>query len=461
MTRNFWLLVHRWGGLLMAVPLIIVGLTGAILAFDSEVNHLVTPERYAAPQPGVPTLTLDTLAARAQALVPPEGAILMLQLGPENARAMIMPPRDMAAMTARMKGGLSLSMLIFGPGDVWKDSPFRPFMLYLDPWTGKVLDKQTTGGGLFGEGVMPFIHQLHDRLALGFFGDWVIGLIALLWTLDCFVAYYLTFPISRRREGQAVTAVQSWWSRWKPSWKIKANASTYRLNLDLHRASGLWLWPLLFVFAWSSVQFKLRPVYDVVTGAVFEYRSPREQRAQKQQQTNRQQIRLEAEKYSNHGEPLPKIGELLATARRLAGEEGLKRNINLGEPSIYLQQPGSNLVSVNFLPESAACQGESVPQCMVTVMFDARSGSLVQLTMPEQQSVMNPKLPNEPVGNFVTRWLFKLHKGQGLGLWYRILVCVSGIVIAMLSVTGVYLWWKKRRVRTSGVRSAELTVAEA
>lgn len=31
-----------------------------------------------------------------------------------------------------------------------------------------------------------------------------------------------------------------------------------------------------------------------------------------------------------------------------------------------------------------------------------------------------------------------------LGLPYRIFVYALGLVIAMLSVTGVYIWWKKR-----------------
>ena len=34
--------------------------------------------------------------------------------------------------------------------------------------------------------------------------------------------------------------------------------------LDLHRAGGLWLWAMLFVFAWSSVAFNLTPAYDAV-----------------------------------------------------------------------------------------------------------------------------------------------------------------------------------------------------
>jgi hypothetical protein len=36
---------------------------------------------------------------------------------------------------------------------------------------------------------------------------------------------------------------------------------------------------------------------------------------------------------------------------------------------------------------------------------------------------------------------FPLHSG-------RILISLMGLVVAMLSVTGVYLWWKKRRART-------------
>lgn len=38
--------------------------------------------------------------------------------------------------------------------------------------------------------------------------------------------------------------------------------------------------------------------------------------------------------------------------------------------------------------------------------------------------------------------------GQALGLPGRILVCAGGLVTALLSVTGVIIWWKKRRGRS-------------
>ena len=42
---------------------------------------------------------------------------------------------------------------------------------------------------------------------------------------------------------------------------------------------------------------------------------------------------------------------------------------------------------------------------------------------------------------------FPLHSGRILGLPGRILISLLGVVVAMLSVTGVYIWWKKHRAR--------------
>ena len=50
-------------------------------------------------------------------------------------------------------------------------------------------------------------------------------------------------------------------------------------------------------------------------------------------------------------------------------------------------------------------------------------------------------------GNTITNWLFALHMGTVFGLPYRILACALGLVVAMLSGTGVYIWWKERKSR--------------
>jgi uncharacterized iron-regulated membrane protein len=118
--------------------------------------------------------------------------------------------------------------------------------------------------GVISHGVtnlMQFIYRLHWGLALDKTGIWILGIAALLWTIDCFTSFYLTLPSRARRGGHGVAAprgpARSFWARWKPAWLVKTNASTYRLNFDLHRAGGLWLWGVLLVFAWSSVYMNL------------------------------------------------------------------------------------------------------------------------------------------------------------------------------------------------------------
>ncbi|MGH8556691.1 MAG: PepSY domain-containing protein [Methylococcales bacterium] len=83
---------------------------------------------------------------------------------------------------------------------------------HLDPYTGEELGRHQAGA--ISEGLvnlMPFIYQLHYCLALDSFGIWVLGICALVWTLDCFVAFYLTFPARRQKEEKpGVRLIEAW-----------------------------------------------------------------------------------------------------------------------------------------------------------------------------------------------------------------------------------------------------------
>ena len=69
---------------------------------------------------------------------------------------------------------------------------------------------------------------------------------------------------------------------------------------------------------------------------------------------------------------------------------------------------------------------------------------------------------NQPTGDLVDGWLKALHFATVFGLPYRIIVCAIGIIITLLSVTGIYLWWKKRKARRiSQERHAQLLEEEA
>ncbi|HEY8214175.1 MAG TPA: PepSY-associated TM helix domain-containing protein, partial [Methylocystis sp.] len=77
-----------------------------------------------------------------------------------------------------------------------------------------------------------------------------------------------------------------------------------------------------------------------------------------------------------------------------------------------------------------------------SILFDSRSGELMSLSLPTGQRS----------GTTLTTWLVELHTANLFGLPYRIFVCGMGLLTAMLSVTGVYIWWKKRAARLAHVQ---------
>jgi uncharacterized iron-regulated membrane protein len=77
------------------------------------------------------------------------------------------------------------------------------------------------------------------------------------------------------------------------------------------------------------------------------------------------------------------------------------------------------------------------------VLFSAVDGRDLGFTHPYVAS-----------GNAVSQWLSALHTGRVGGMPYRALLCLMGVIVAILSVTGVFIWWKKRGTRAPGRRRA-------
>jgi uncharacterized iron-regulated membrane protein len=48
-------------------------------------------------------------------------------------------------------------------------------------------------------------------------------------------------------------------------------------------------------------------------------------------------------------------------------------------------------------------------------------------------------------------WMSALHMAAIWGWPYRVFVALMGLVITGLSVTGIYVWWRKRRARRHGM----------
>lgn len=395
--------LHRWAGLATALFLAAAGLTGSVLAFKNELEALLNPQLF---QVAVPHGS-DTVRSLQDPFVLRE----QLQQRYPAARA------DYLGFP---QPGHSLMFFLMPRPHAISGDPIVPTrdQVFVDPYTGAVLGDRQWGvlwseGRWHAENLVPFVWRLHEALALPHpWGKWFMGAVALVWTLDCFTGLWLTLPRG-----------QPFLRKWRPAWGIKRGASAYRFTLDLHRAFGLWLWVALLVFAWSSVMLNLREaVYRPVMSTAFSFQDEARQRPP----------RLPSPRWE------PGLDWRVAHARArdslqsLASSQGFQV---LREDSLwYRPAQGAYLYRTRTSWDLRDEVGRS------DLWIDGDTGAVL-LTNFEGRGLG---------GDQVSAWLRVLHTGEIGGLAYRIAVGLVGVVVAMLSVTGIMVWARKRRARAHG-----------
>jgi uncharacterized iron-regulated membrane protein len=398
-VRAVGIVVHRYVGLAMAVFLVIAGVTGSLIVFFHELDAGLNPRLFRAPPPSTDARPLD-------------------------------PFRLREVVASRLPSGLHISNVSFEhkPGEatrVWTtvapgaDLTGVDDEYFVDPYSGKILGSRKwadLGQGM--KNLMPFFYRLHYSLALGKVGAYLFGVIALLWTIDCFIGAYLTFPLRRRKD--VPSNGRSWLARWKPSWLVRAN-KLFSFVFTWHRASGLWVWAMLLVFAWSSVGLNLKEVYNPVMKAAFSMDKRVWERLPK--------LALP------RSTPELSFREAHAVGRELMAIEAAQRGFEIHDERRlgYDAKHGT----YDYQVRSSLDISDRYPG--TTVWFDGNTGEPVAFEAPTGQAV----------GNAITSWLYHLHWGSiAAGGWlYRVFVSLMGLAITVLSVTGVWIWWKKRKSR--------------
>jgi len=394
-TRSFWTLLHRYTGLVMTVFLIIVGLTGSLLAFLQELEVVINPQ-----------WSTSVIAAK------PLDPILLL-----NTAEGFDSNNKVDGITLN-DHSVKVDVSIRQPPADAQDHGRAYNQLLLNPYTGEVLGQRNWGDLSQGSSeLMAFIYKLHYSLALDDLGLWLLGITALVWTLDCFVGFYLTLPPTKiRRPSLSSVSTKSFWQRWQPAWLIKWSASKTRITFDLHRAGGLWLWVALLVFAWSSVFMNLGSVYTPVMQAVSDYHQP---------WTEIPDL------------PQPLTNPAISWQQAYDIAQGELNKLS-AEQAVQIIQPAGFWINrakgfyVYAVKSSADIQDHGG---QTRIVIDATTGAVIMTLLGTGQYS----------GNTITTWLMALHMANVWGLPYKIFVCVLGLVIVMLSVTGVLIWWKKRR----------------
>ena len=388
MRRAHLVWLHRWIGLLIAGFLILEGLTGSLLAFRRPLERLINPQLFAACRDRSP-LDLATLAERSEAQEP-HARIDYFSVDRDQVLVRVSPRVDPATQ---------------------KPWPIDFDRVFLDPCSGLELGHRREGDIAQGRGnLLSFVYALHMNLAAGAAGYWILGVVALAWSIDCFAGLYLTLP----------GALHGFVRRWRPAWWVKVHAKPVRVNFDLHRAGGLWLWPVLFVFAWSSVMFNLNSVYAPVMSAVFDYQDPAGVFQQPWLREN----------------PNPRLHWQQAQVLGARAMEKVSR-----ERGFRIVRPFGMAYIESFGVYTYAVESDRNVQqnaWSTSVWVDGDTGDIRDVSVPS----------GEHSGNTVEVWLRALHFADlHDSAIYRIFVALAGVVVTMLSVTGIYLWWKKRRAR--------------
>lgn len=416
--RSFFLVIHRWVGLAIALFLLVAGLTGAVISWDHEIDEWLNAD-------------IMHTAGRGQLKLPLELASLVEA---SDSRAQV------SYMTLRLEVGHAAVFMVKPRVDPLTGQRYELGYdtAFVDPVSGDIMGHRDSGSiALSKRNLMSWLRHFHESLHMPAFagsdrwGYWLMGGVALLWFFDTFVATYLTLPkivFSDNRSAESEKQrPRSWFSRWKPSWMIRWGAGGYKLNFDLHRAGGLWIGALILIIAFTSFSLNLynEVFYPLMSKVSTTTPGPYQM--------------LTPAPYGTFIDPKISFAEAIEIARKEGGKLNIEYppagiwyggdypfyNISFFDPNDELGSMGMGLSNIYVSSETGEVLGAYRP------WHGTAADVFLQLQLP-------------------------LHSGRILGLSGRILMSLMGLIVVMLSVTGIVIWNKKRRARKPRPNSLRL-----
>lgn len=357
--------LHRWFGLVAAVWLLGICLSGSIIAFNEELDAWLNP---------------DLFQATAEGSVP--DAILAGQARyPDHALRFVM-------LDWNVPGLVKIGM---------RDPGGRSHEVFVDSGARHVLGARERGvNGLGPRHLVATIYRLHFEFLGGATMAWLLGLVALLWVIDHLVALGIAFTSAKR---------------WADSLRIRRGVRGHKLNFDLHRAVGLWLYPVTLMLAVSGVYFSWQKEFVTALNVM----SP---------------VTPDA---------ADRIQPPLKPAAPLAWSEAYDRLAALAAPE--------TITSFSFNERLQAWRSR---------MHDPRdlspNGMRIVWLAADGHLLDDRHETEGTAADVVLAWMFPLHSGMAFGLIGRIIVAVTGLGVAAMIVTGLLLWNRKRQARRAHAR---------
>lgn len=367
---------HRWFGLGAALWLLLLALTGSFIVFNGPFDRWINPDllRSRATGPSLPFSRLYELAAIAR----PDARIMSVALD-------------------RSPG--STAMVLLGSRPAGR--PIAPgTQMFIDPHTGRILGQRVPGDLRFDRHHLPsLIYGLHVDWLLGPWMTYFLGWVALLWIIDHVVGIVLA-------AGSAKKFVSAFLIRWR--------TKGHRRLFDLHRASGLWMFPVTLAIAVTGLSLTWYDDFAGVVGRISPLTPfPTQLRANAPTHAERRRIGIDA---------------AIAAARIKAGG---------GAPAAVAAYPDQGIYWFHFYDKRDL---DEFPGRWITV--DMATGDVVQDRHITQGSS----------GDTFMAWQLPLHSGKVFGWPGRIIIFLTGVMLCGMIITGLTIWRRKSISRT--VRSA-------
>ena len=202
--RKLLLNLHLWAGLIAALFLLLLGVSGSIVAFEDEIDRALNAKlSYVQPQ-GRP-LALEEISAKLKGTHP---GMRIEEFGlPEH-----------------LNYSLSVGLI---------DASGKSLELFVNPYTAEVLGSADQANHFANK-----VHQFHTHLLVGEIADEITG-----WS----AVFLLVLSI---------TGIILWWPRklFRLQWTaLTGQAPLKRFNYDLHNLVGASSSIILFIFAWTAI----------------------------------------------------------------------------------------------------------------------------------------------------------------------------------------------------------------
>lgn len=187
--RQFSLILHRYIGAAVGLLLIVISLTGSLLVFHKEINHILNPQLFYVTPQGE-RLSSDSVLKNVRSTYPKLTPVF-IDL-PPNAKA------------------------VYEVGLTSEDDKLT--YLYVNPYNGRFL-----GTKKWGHTLTTFIYDIHITLLAGEIGGKIVGICGFL-LLSLGITGLILWP---------------GWKKLYSGFKIRRTASKRLINYDIHKLSGI------------------------------------------------------------------------------------------------------------------------------------------------------------------------------------------------------------------------------